>query len=134
MAGTLGVPGDVGYTCETAEYFDLEHIQSRIEKYYVDLHTLRRTAAENGGIDQLAAQKAFPFHSYFMSAPQPVFNGESLETDLETVEGCFRHLRKLFDELSDYRFNISLPPSSSKPIFLERLNCSARKVIVLITS
>lgn len=33
LAASLGVPGDVGYTCETAEYFALYHVTSRIEAF-----------------------------------------------------------------------------------------------------
>ena len=33
LGASLGVPGDVGYTAETAEYFRLYHVQSRIEEF-----------------------------------------------------------------------------------------------------
>ena len=94
LASGLGIAGDVGYTCETAEYFYLEHIQSRIEKFYADVD-------REGRKDNVAAD-FFPFHEYFSSAPQPLFKG-SFEEDIETVEGCFRHIKNAFTELADYR-------------------------------
>jgi hypothetical protein len=33
LGASLGVPGDVGYTAETAEYFRLYHVQSRVEEF-----------------------------------------------------------------------------------------------------
>jgi hypothetical protein len=38
LAVSIGVPGDVGYTCETAEYFFLHHIVSRIEQFRAAFH------------------------------------------------------------------------------------------------
>lgn len=92
LAESLDIPGDVGYTCETAEYFQLEHIQSRIEKFNMEL---------NG--DNVNVSTIFPFYKYFESAKQPLFVGEDFEVDKEIAMGCFRHIKNLFDELSDYR-------------------------------
>lgn len=33
LAVSIGVPGDVGYTCETAEHFNLYHVISRVEAF-----------------------------------------------------------------------------------------------------
>jgi intron-binding protein aquarius len=101
LAGTIGVTGDVGYTCETAEYFRLEHIQSRIEKYHMDVTASMGTSAPSVPPTS-AAQRAFPFANYFSDTPKPVFTGDE-EGDLASAEGCFRHISKLFEELNDYR-------------------------------
>ncbi|CAN0549881.1 unnamed protein product, partial [Ectocarpus sp. 12 AP-2014] len=37
LAETIGVEGDVGYTGETAEYFQLFHVTSRIERFEAEL-------------------------------------------------------------------------------------------------
>ena len=37
----------------------------------------------------------FPFSKFFADAPQPLFPGDSYESDLEIAEGCFRYLGKL---------------------------------------
>ena len=94
LASSLGVAGDVGYTCETAEYFFLEHIQARIEKFHADMSTV--------AVSDNAVRDAFPFTNYFDSAPQPLFKN-SFPEDLEVAEGCFRHIQNAFTELADYR-------------------------------
>jgi len=38
LATSLHVPGDVGYTCETAEYFRLYHVTARIEQFRAAFH------------------------------------------------------------------------------------------------
>lgn len=101
LAGTIGVTGDVGYTCETAEYFRLEHIQSRIEKYHMDIATSTGTTAATDPPTS-TAQRVFPFFNYFSDTPKPVFTGDE-ESDRSSAEGCFRHISKLFEELNDYR-------------------------------
>jgi intron-binding protein aquarius len=88
--------GDVGYTCETADYFYLEHIQSRIEKFHLDVSSVSQSACSN------AVAEAFPFSAYFSSAPQPLFT-LSFDADMEVAEGCFRHIKNAFTELADYR-------------------------------
>ena len=76
MAGTLGVQGDVGYTCETASYFQLEHIQSKIEKFRLDLKRRQATSADVSMSGEVI-KELFPFHNYFADAPQPLFKGKT---------------------------------------------------------
>jgi intron-binding protein aquarius len=33
LAGSIGVPGDVGYTCETAEHFHTHHVKARVDAF-----------------------------------------------------------------------------------------------------
>ncbi|CAN0348368.1 unnamed protein product, partial [Discosporangium mesarthrocarpum] len=101
MAESIAVEGDVGYTGETAEYFQLYHVTSRIEKFEAELSEQRAGVGEGeGGL----VKRLFPFHKFFAEAPgQPLFKGEDLEVDLEVARGCFRHISKMFEELSDYR-------------------------------
>lgn len=96
LAVSLGVAGDVGYTCETAEYFNLEHIVARIEKFQLDVEAMK------GDENEVDVQSVFPFTSYFSSAPQPLFKGD-YDQDVEIAAGCFRHIKNLFAELADYR-------------------------------
>ena len=105
LAVTIGVTGDVGYTCETAEYFRLEHVQSRMEKFFIDLPlntTAAASASADGSARLSAVQKVFPFSNYFSDTPEPIFTGDEV-SDLASAQGCFRHISKLFEELSDYR-------------------------------
>ncbi|XP_006823851.1 RNA helicase aquarius [Saccoglossus kowalevskii] len=91
---SLGVPGDVSYTCETAGHFFLYQVLSRWEKYTSKIKSSR---------DVKNIQEDFPFEQFFSNAPQPIFHGKSYEEDMDIAEGCFRHLRKIFTELEEFR-------------------------------
>ncbi|XP_073433968.1 RNA helicase aquarius [Dendrobates tinctorius] len=95
---SLGVPGDVSYTCETAGHFFLYQIMSRWEAYQSKVKTKSSQAPEVGDI-----AKFFPFHQYFSNAPQPIFKGCSYQEDMEIAEGCFRHIKKIFTQLEEFR-------------------------------
>jgi intron-binding protein aquarius len=93
LAETLAAPGDVGYTCETAEYFYLEHVSGRMARF-------RREVAEAGA----AVREAFPFAQFFSDTAEPLFSGSSgAAADLVVAEGCFAHIDKIFQEITDYR-------------------------------
>ena len=98
LSMSIGVPGDMGNTCETAAYFQLEHIQSRIEKF--DLAV--RAMENNKSTTTTTISSLFPFTQYFEDAPVALFSGD-WETDLSAARGCFTHISKIFEELSDYR-------------------------------
>ncbi|TPX64939.1 hypothetical protein SpCBS45565_g05517 [Spizellomyces sp. 'palustris'] len=100
LAQGLEIPGAHGYTCETAGYFYLYHILSRWEPY---IHKVKAIAARGQGTRQDVAID-FPFEVYFADAPQPLFPEEaSFDEALEIAEGCWRHIRHVFDELEDIR-------------------------------
>jgi intron-binding protein aquarius len=94
LSMSIGVPGDMGNTCETAAYFQLEHIQSRIEKFNLAVASAAHRPA--------SVEAIFPFKQYFADAPGALFTGE-WEADLESAKGCFTHISKIFEELADYR-------------------------------
>lgn len=92
---SLNVAGDVSYTCETAGHFYLYQVISRWEEYQSKLKKKDK--------DMATVRDEFPFKKFFHNAPQPIFKGKSYEEDLEIAEGCFRHLKKIFTELEEYR-------------------------------
>ena len=75
LAVSLGVPGDVGYTCETAEYFLLEHIHARIEKFKLDVAKAKATAIAGSVEESTIVQRLFPFTKYFDDVPTALFRG-----------------------------------------------------------
>ncbi|KAE8587504.1 hypothetical protein XENTR_v10021996 [Xenopus tropicalis] len=95
---SLGVPGDVSYTCETAGHFFLYQVMSRWEAYLSKVKS-----KSNHTPDVSDVGKHFPFHSYFSNAPQPIFKGQTYEEDIELAEGCFRHIKKIFTQLEEFR-------------------------------
>jgi intron-binding protein aquarius len=98
LSASIGIPGDMGNTCETAAYFQLEHIQSRIERFNIAV----ATAQSRGTTQSASIESLFPFAQYFADAPAALFRGD-WEADLESARGCFTHISKIFEELADYR-------------------------------
>lgn len=96
LGATLGVMGDVGSSCETAEYFFTENVKPRIEMFEKDIMNCSQQTTT------FVAEK-FPFTAYFMDTQKPIFEKQSYSQDLESAEGCIRHIKKIFDELADYR-------------------------------
>ena len=114
----------MSYTCETADYFRLYQVQSRIEAFEADMTKAASEKRKCNSADKrfrfslrmtdvvlsppctakasIVSEK-FPFKDFFSTAPQPLFGGKSFADDLETAEGCFCHLNKVFEELEDYR-------------------------------
>ncbi|XP_035237353.1 RNA helicase aquarius isoform X1 [Anguilla anguilla] len=95
---SLDVPGDVSYTCETAGHFYLYQVVSRWEQF-----TSRVKPKPGRPVSAGDVADCFPFHKYFSNAPQPVFRGLSYEEDMDIAEGCYRHIRKIFTQLEEFR-------------------------------
>jgi intron-binding protein aquarius len=93
LAQSLEIGGEHGSTCETAGYFNSYHVIPIWEKYEQQVKD-----ATNAG----EVQTAFPFHLYFSNSPTPLFSGcSTAEEALEVSRGCFRHLKKLFEQLEE---------------------------------
>lgn len=97
-----GILGDVGSSCETAEYFYLEQILSRIDAFHSDVRK-KSVSAEEAAESKIDIEQIFPFNKYFSDTPKPIFCGD-WSLDLESAEGCFNHVRGIFKELSEYRY------------------------------
>ncbi|KAL1258409.1 hypothetical protein QQF64_011653, partial [Cirrhinus molitorella] len=95
---SLDVPGDVSYTCETAGHFYLYQVMSRWEEY---MSKVKPKPGREVKTEDVASH--FPFHKYFSNAPQPVFKGQSYQEDMDIAEGCYRHIRKIFTQLEEFR-------------------------------
>ncbi|XP_030641850.1 RNA helicase aquarius [Chanos chanos] len=95
---SLDVPGDVSYTCETAGHFYLYQVMSRWEEY---MSKVGPKSGRQVGVEEVASH--FPFPKYFSNAPQPVFKGRTYEEDMDIAEGCYRHIRKIFTQLEEFR-------------------------------
>lgn len=94
LASSMGAPGAHGNSSETAGYFYSVYVQPAWSKF---TELSRSTGTQVADI-----VAAFPFHHYFSTAPQPLFPPEAdRETVLETANGCYRHISKIFSELAD---------------------------------
>lgn len=96
LAASIGAQGAHGNSCETAGYFNTVYIQPAWAKFW-DLAN-----SDGGSNEEIIA--AFPFHSYFSNAPQPLFDhAVSKDAVLDIAAGCQRHIDKIFSELEDIR-------------------------------
>ncbi|KAM3563847.1 hypothetical protein ARSEF4850_002146 [Beauveria asiatica] len=94
LASSLGAPGAHDNSAETAGYFNTVYIQPAWKKFEQVL------AADESSVAQII--EAFPFHSYFADAPQPLFPPEAERAQMiDIAEGCYRHIEKIFSELAD---------------------------------
>lgn len=50
LSTSIHVVGDVGSSCETAAYFHLQYIQSRIEKFYIDVSIASAAIAKSNSV------------------------------------------------------------------------------------
>ncbi|EEP77784.1 conserved hypothetical protein [Uncinocarpus reesii 1704] len=96
LAASIGAEGAHGNSCETAGYFNTVHIQPAWTKFW-DTARLEESSCES-------IVQAFPFHSFFANAPQPLFKPEASKEEVcDIAAGCQRHLDKIFSELEDIR-------------------------------
>jgi len=94
---SLGVEGDVAYTCETARYFYLYQVLSRWEEYNAKIGTVTAPNTEKEGLDDL-----FPFHVFFSNAPKPLFRGDTFADYYECAQSCWRYISDIFTQLEEF--------------------------------
>jgi intron-binding protein aquarius len=93
-AAERGAEGESAYTCETAAYFQLHHVQKRTQEF--DLKVKQQL-----GIQEMQDQSdvdvssMFPFKAFF--------NTNGKEVSLKAARSMFAHLDGVFEELSEYR-------------------------------
>lgn len=96
LAANFGAPGAHGSSAETAGYFNSVYVEpawARFQEALKDPEVTKETILE-----------LFPFHYYFSNAPQPLFAPEADKADvIETANGCYYHVSKIFAELADVR-------------------------------
>merc|ERR1711871_249846 len=80
LGQVLGVPGDVGSSCETGAYFYQEYIQPMIERFV--------SITSDGTFDAAT----FPFIAYFPDVKS-----------IEHAQNCVNQIETLFKELAEYR-------------------------------
>ena len=84
-----GKDGTSAYTCETADYFNVDHVQRRMRLF-------SKEASKMGSGDDADVGAAFPFKSYFK-----INDGEAVT--MVRAKECFAILNKIFSELKEYR-------------------------------
>uniref|UniRef100_A0A182NDY0 RNA helicase aquarius n=1 Tax=Anopheles dirus TaxID=7168 RepID=A0A182NDY0_9DIPT len=101
---SLGVCGDVAYTCETAGHFYLYHVVARWEKFLSEFEREDVGGGEREGAparDQF--EEHFPFVRFFKDAPQPLFGGATYDENMDIARSCFRYVSHMFAELEEFR-------------------------------
>ncbi|KAF2863704.1 P-loop containing nucleoside triphosphate hydrolase protein [Piedraia hortae CBS 480.64] len=89
LATSINAPGAHGSSCETAEYFNTTWIQPRWKQYWSGIES---------GADPVAT---FPFATYFLTAPQPLFPPNNPHSSqISIARGCESYLTKLFSDIN----------------------------------
>ena len=97
LATSLDVPADVGYTCETSQYFYLSTILTRWEIFEAKVAPLVAAG------DKDAVAEHFPFADFFADAPAALFRRRDAAEDQQAAAGCFVHIKHIFKELDECR-------------------------------
>ncbi|XP_062564583.1 RNA helicase aquarius isoform X2 [Armigeres subalbatus] len=97
LQDSLGVTGDVAYTCETAGHFYLYQIIARWEKFLSEFEGSKEYKNAS------AFEEEFPFTKFFQDAPQPLFHGSTFEENMEIARSCYRYISHIFTELEEFR-------------------------------
>ncbi|XP_021693013.1 intron-binding protein aquarius [Aedes aegypti] len=97
LQDSLGVVGDVAYTCETAGHFYLYQIIARWEKFLSEFEESKEYK------NAAAFEEEFPFTKFFHDAPQPLFHGSTFEENMEIARSCYRYISHIFTELEEFR-------------------------------
>lgn len=96
LAVNLGAPGAHGSSAETAGYFNTVYVVPAWKRF--------EEVAKSSDSTSETIIEAFPFHQYFSNAPQPLFPiNANKGTVLDTANGCYHHVSKIFEELADVR-------------------------------
>nr|WJH19508.1 RNA helicase aquarius [Euglena gracilis] len=88
--------GDVDYTCETAAHFYRHEILARWERFLQQKDKLPEVTME-------FIRDEFPFHKTFHDLPDLFDWSRPVEDLWYTVEGCWSHIQRIFEELEDCR-------------------------------
>ncbi|KAI0983748.1 hypothetical protein GJ496_004054 [Pomphorhynchus laevis] len=97
LAKCLHIAGDVGYTCETANHFFLQHVVSKWEEFLEKCHD-----------SSLSIEDLFPFTNFF-DDENNIFKQEQLRRDgwtredqIEFARSCFRDIQHIFRQLDEF--------------------------------
>uniref|UniRef100_A0A182SJS1 RNA helicase aquarius n=1 Tax=Anopheles maculatus TaxID=74869 RepID=A0A182SJS1_9DIPT len=100
---SLGVSGDVAYTCETAGHFYLYHVVARWEKFLSEFEAGDAAAEAGDPARREHFENQFPFVRFFKDAPQPLFGGATYDENMDIARSCFRYISHMFAELEEFR-------------------------------
>ncbi|CAI4223582.1 unnamed protein product [Auanema sp. JU1783] len=90
LSESMGVPGDVSYSCENAGHF----FRFTVHRAWDDF--LDKLSSQNATVASI-----FPFAAYFAGLPE-MFTGNN-DQDLDTAKTCWRHICHIFEQLEEFR-------------------------------
>ena len=116
LGESVGVGGDVGYTCETSAAFYVHQVLTRWEKYGKACRDAKEVydrmreegadsvTAEQERLYQATPAALFPFKSFFTTSPStPLFSSISSAGDMSIALSCFTYLQSVFREVDECR-------------------------------
>lgn len=124
LADSINAPGAHGNSCETADYFNQVYIKPLWTQYW--------DSVQHQDLPLSTIMETFPFHAYFSNAPQPLFcEGSSRAEVLDVIQGCYRHITRIFTELTSVQPFEVLRANRAKQDYL--LTTSARIIAMTAT-
>ncbi|KAJ4305036.1 hypothetical protein N0V90_000565 [Kalmusia sp. IMI 367209] len=114
LAKNFNAPGAHASSCETADYFNQVYVKPAWTQYW------DHVSAPDCSVEQIISD--FPFKEYFNNTPQPLFPaGADRDQIVDIVQGCYRHVEKVFTELEDIRpFEILRNPRDKANYLLKK--------------
>ncbi|CDS41037.1 intron binding protein aquarius [Echinococcus multilocularis] len=98
------------YTCETAQYFFLQDVLPRWEKFISEAAKLLKYGDGKDSARADFVRNHFPFTFFItgqinppMDLVEQIFPGRSLTKDLSTARSCFRAISAIFNTLEEFR-------------------------------
>ncbi|KAM7539686.1 hypothetical protein Aperf_G00000036903 [Anoplocephala perfoliata] len=100
------------FTCETAQYFLLQEVLPRWEKFIEEAAKMLKggEASTNDSVPSDFVANKFPFKSFITGLTNPprslikcIFPGRSLTEDLSIARSCFRAISAIFNTLEEFR-------------------------------
>ncbi|VDD76728.1 unnamed protein product [Mesocestoides corti] len=98
------------YTCETAQYFFLQEVLPRWEKFVAGAAQLLKKGGEASANQADFVRTNFPFTSFITGMTNPseelkrqIFPSGKLEEDLSVARSCFRAISAIFNTLEEFR-------------------------------
>ncbi|KAK0408994.1 hypothetical protein QR680_004283 [Steinernema hermaphroditum] len=96
LKDSLGIEGDVGYSCETAGHFFRFNVCRAWDTFLAEV-----AQKDTEKTTELLAEK-FPFTKFFDDVTN-LFNGETFEDNLEIARSCWRYISDIFTQLEEFR-------------------------------
>ncbi len=113
LGRALDVQKDVGYTCETAGHFYMQHVLSAWEIFLQKTKETKKGKKSKNVVSEL-----FPFKEFFNNTPIFSDTDGSFESEMEEAKSCWNHIQSVFVRLEECRAFEILKGSSDRQNYM----------------